>query len=109
MNSRRGHRTGDALKMSWVRRARAAENEIKRLREALQSERARASIEAERAPIPMILHCPVTGCGVRHIDEGELATRPHKTHTCQKCGFEWKPAAVPTVGVQFLPGSKNER
>lgn len=57
-------------------------------------------------PIPMVLTCP--SCGVRHIDEGEFATRPHHTHACQSCGVVWRPAIVPTVGVRFLPGFKNE-
>jgi hypothetical protein len=60
-------------------------------------------------PVPMIMHCPAPGCGARHIDEGEFATRPHHTHACQTCGFVWRPAIVHTVGVQFLPGFKNER
>lgn len=62
-------------------------------------------------PIPMLLFCPGPArggiCGERHIDEGELTTKPHKTHTCQRCGFEWKQADWPTVGVQFLPGHQN--
>lgn len=57
-------------------------------------------------PVPMILICPV--CYGRHIDEGEFATKPHHTHACQHCGMVWRPALVPTVGVQFLPGFKNE-
>ncbi len=56
-------------------------------------------------PIPMILTCP--SCGERHFDEGEFATKPHHTHACQGCGMVWRPAKVPTVGVQFLPGFKN--
>ena len=59
-----------------------------------------------KAPIPMILSCPV--CHERHIDKGEFATRPHHTHACQACGMCWRPAIVPTVGVQFLPGFKDE-
>lgn len=62
--------------------------------------------EAKRKPVPMLLHCPA--CGGRHIDEGEFATKEHHTHACQHCGFVWRPAIVPTVGVQFLPGFKNE-
>lgn len=58
------------------------------------------------APIPMLLTCPV--CGERHLDEGEFAHKPHHTHACQHCGMCWRPAIVPTVGVQFLPGFKNE-
>jgi rubredoxin len=57
-------------------------------------------------PIPMRLTCPE--CGELHIDEGEFATKPHHTHSCQKCGLTWRPAVVHTVGVRFLPGFKNE-
>jgi rubredoxin len=57
------------------------------------------------APIPMLLWCPE--CGARHVDVGEFATKPHHTHACQHCGHVWRPAIVPTTGVQFLPGFKN--
>jgi predicted RNA-binding Zn-ribbon protein involved in translation (DUF1610 family) len=57
-------------------------------------------------PIPMLLWCPE--CGARHIDEGEFATKVHHTHACQSCGMVWRPAVVPTCGVNFLPGFKNE-
>lgn len=59
-------------------------------------------------PIPMLLVCPDPRCCMRHIDEGEFATKSHHTHACQSCGMVWRPALVPTVGVQFLPGFKNE-
>lgn len=62
---------------------------------------------AER-PVPMLLVCPDPRCGARHIDEGEFTTKVHHTHACQCCGMVWRPALVPTVGVQFLPGFKNE-
>ena len=67
---------------------------------------------AIRKPVPMILHCPA--CHRQHIDTGEFATRPHRTHRCeventadgaQGCGYEWQPALVPTVGVLCLPVS----
>jgi hypothetical protein len=58
------------------------------------------------APISMIIHCPT--CRTRHVDEGEFATRPHHTHSCQSCGLTWRPAKVCTIGVRFLPGFKNE-
>lgn len=58
-------------------------------------------------PIPMLLWCPM--CGERHIDKGEFATKPHHTHACQHCGMVWRPATVPTVGVEFLPGFKDTR
>lgn len=57
-------------------------------------------------PVPMILFCPQ--CGERHIDVGEFETKHHHTHACQYCGFVWRPAVDSTVGVQFLPGFKNE-
>jgi hypothetical protein len=60
---------------------------------------------ANVAPIPLRLNCPT--CGALHIDEGEFATKPHHTHSCQSCGMTWRPAVAPTVGVQFLPGFKN--
>ncbi len=60
----------------------------------------------EATPVPMILNCPE--CRARHIDVGEFATKRHHTHACQACGFVWRPAVVATVGVQFLPGFKNE-
>lgn len=60
---------------------------------------------ADSEPIPMILTCP--GCNVRHIDQGDFATKPHHTHACQGCGLVWRPAKVATVGVRFLPGFKD--
>lgn len=59
------------------------------------------------APIPMILHCP--DCRARHVDKGAFATKVHHTHSCQSCGLTWRPAVVATVGVQFLPGFKDEK
>lgn len=56
--------------------------------------------------IPMELRCP--NCGIQHVDEGEWATRPHKTHMCvgegarAGCGFLWKPSDRYTVGVKPL-------
>lgn len=60
---------------------------------------------ADTEPLPMLLWCPT--CHERHIDAGAFATRPHHTHACQGCGNVWRPALVPTVGVQFLPGFKD--
>ncbi len=57
-------------------------------------------------PVAMLIWCPM--CSERHLDEGIWATKPHHTHSCQKCGLTWRPAVVHTVGVQFLPGFKNE-
>ena len=61
-----------------------------------------STLEAATAsPIPMVLACPT--CHERHVDEGEWATRPHKTHLCSRCGALFRPANVPTVGVAVLP------
>ena len=57
-------------------------------------------------PLPLILTCPC--CGERHIDKGEFVSKSHHTHACQYCGMVWRPALVPTVGVQFLPGFKDK-
>lgn len=57
-------------------------------------------------PIPMLLWCPE--CGDRHIDIGEFATKVHHTHACQSCGMVWRPAIIPTFGVQWLPGFKRQ-
>lgn len=76
---------------------RRAKAEIRRLRAA----------SIPNAPIPMLLYCPK--CHNRHIDEGEFATKAHHTHSCQHpgCGVTWRPAVVPTTGVEFLPNFKN--
>lgn len=57
-------------------------------------------------PIQMLIYCPE--CSERHIDEGDFATKPHHTHACQHCGAVFRIAIVPTVGVRFLQGFKNE-
>lgn len=59
------------------------------------------------APVPMLLWCPL--CHTRHIDEGEFATKPHHSHSCQnpECGLTWRPAVKATVGVKTLPGFYN--
>jgi hypothetical protein len=69
----------------------------------------RSKIEAPAPvaePVPMLLSCPV--CHARHVDVGEFAKKPHRDHSCQACGVTWRPAKVPTVGVQFLPGYRDE-
>lgn len=53
-------------------------------------------------PVPVHISCPK--CGTSHIDEGEWATRPHKTHQCQNCKHEWRPFPYATVGVSESGG-----
>lgn len=73
--------------------------------EFLSAAASAAGTKFETVPIPMILWCP--NCNERHIDTGIFTTKPHHTHACQGCGFVWRQAIVPTVGVQFLPGFKD--
>lgn len=77
--------------------------ELEKVRDALYL--ALEKLKEKEAPIPMRIPCPE--CGKLHIDEGEFATKPHHTHSCQHCGLTWRPAVVNTVGVQFLPGFKS--
>ncbi len=51
-------------------------------------------------PTPVILYCPK--CITQHIDEGEWATKPHRTHLCKNCQYEWRPSFHPTVGVASM-------
>lgn len=65
-----------------------------------------AALDALTRPIPLILDCPF--CHSQHVDEGPKGSVPHRTHACQHCGRLWAPAVVPTVGVRFLPGCRND-
>lgn len=60
--------------------------------------------DALKAPIPMVLHCPK--CHGQHIDEPNpaknLTNPPHRSHECQFCGTIWRPADVPTTGVNYI-------
>lgn len=73
---------------------------------------------AAEAPIDMVLYCPA--CGLKHIDapdlcpecpggqcmcvrQGEKWTNPpHRSHLCHGCGCIWRPADVPTNGVEAV-------
>jgi hypothetical protein len=81
------------------RERNAMKKELERLRNLEQQ-------IGEAGPIPLLLWCPA--CHARHLDEGEFAEKPHHTHACQSCGLAWRPAVAATVGVQFLPGFKND-
>lgn len=58
---------------------------------------------AQSAVIPVVLHCPY--CKKQHVDEGQWATRPHRTHACvddvagKGCRKPFTPSAFRTVGV----------
>lgn len=61
-------------------------------------QKAKQTLETMK-PKPVFLFCPK--CGFLHVDEGEWATKPHRTHLCTECGHKWKPHAYPTVGIAF--------
>lgn len=75
------------------------------LNRALDEFKAREASLSVITPLPILLWCPE--CRQRHVDVGEFATKVHHTHACQFCGHVWRPAILPTVGVQFLPGFRN--
>jgi hypothetical protein len=60
--------------------------------------------EREPEPIPMLLFCP--NCSLQHIDapqpEKGWDNPPHRSHECQRCGWVWRPADVPTTGVATI-------
>jgi len=64
-------------------------------------------------PVDMILHCPA--CLHQHIDAPEpdivqdddpqtyrWTNPPHRSRLCGNCGFVWRPADVPTNGVETI-------
>ena len=71
-------------------------------------------------PVDMVLHCPA--CGMQHIDAPEdertetihhgpdvidevvvgWENPPHRSHLCHGCGHIWRPADVPTNGVESV-------
>lgn len=76
-----------------------------------------AGVSPTLKPIDMVLHCPA--CGLQHIDApwkpGATLTNdqitgvepvwdnpPHRSHLCAGCGHIWRPADVPTNGVQAV-------
>jgi len=68
-------------------------------------------IEAELnnpvAPLELLIICP--RCFKQHIDEGKFAVEPHKNHSCQFCGLTFQASGqVPSIGVQFFRGYKND-
>ena len=56
------------------------------------------------APINMLLWCPA--CGQQHVDapdpSGDWTNPPHRSHLCSGCGTVWRPADVPTNGVEAI-------
>lgn len=67
------------------------------LRHLFSLEAAMSGSPAIPSAVPVYVACPE--CGAAHVDEGEWATRLHKTHQCQACHHEWRPYNYPTVGI----------
>jgi hypothetical protein len=86
---------------------------------------AAALTSAPAEPIDMVLHCPK--CGLQHVDASDATecawpqcscadqvdrgciaqdvswtNPPHRSHLCHGCGHIWRPADVPTNGVQAV-------
>ena len=80
-----------------------AEDEVAALRVRLQGQPA----QGDGVPVAMVLRCP--SCAYQHVDEGEWATRPHRTHLCADCGAEWRPFDYATVGVETTAQGDGER
>lgn len=64
-----------------------------------------------KTPLDMVLFCPE--CNTQHIDHPEPGwpfpprkqawdNPPHRSHLCGACGHQWRPADVPTNGVQSV-------
>jgi hypothetical protein len=53
----------------------------------------------------MILFCPA--CGHQHVDRvtEQWANPPHRSHQCEHCKLVWRPADVPTNGVERIATS----
>jgi spore photoproduct lyase len=66
-------------------------------RDAVTAPRLYLLERTRKQPVRVNINCP--DCGAQHIDEGEWATRPHRTHQCQLCGRDWRPFDYPTIGV----------
>ena len=61
-------------------------------------------LKVSMTPIKMILHCP--RCEAKHVDAPDPAlgrnNPPHRSHLCGNCQFVWRPADVPTEGVEAI-------
>jgi hypothetical protein len=63
-----------------------------------------AAPSSETKPLEMRLYCP--NCKAQHIDQPQpekgWTNPPHRSHECQSCGCVWRPADVPTTGVETI-------
>ena len=61
----------------------------------------------QNVPVDILLNCPE--CDEPHVDkdggmwEGKpWKNEPHRSHLCAHCGYIWRPADVPTNGVEKI-------
>jgi len=61
-------------------------------------------------PVAMLLYCP--SCQFHHVDKPDpdsgWMNPPHATHTCMRCGLNWRPSNVFTEGVASLPATEQK-
>jgi hypothetical protein len=93
--------TYEAGRLAHVHVGEGAPSAAQQIAAAIDERQKKSVAAAAVQPLPIRIHCP--SCHELHVDEGEFATRPHRTHQCRTCGMRWEPANVPTVGVRFLP------
>lgn len=89
--------------------------DIELSREAMRVLTSCLSEDMGETPIDMVLHCPA--CGLQHIDAPEgcpdspglcecrgphWKNPPHRSHLCSGCKHVWRPADVPTNGVDTI-------
>lgn len=90
----------------------AFRSDVARLESELAAERGKVAEMRPSTPVPMVLHCP--RCGWQHIDrpnpKREWDNPPHRSHECQSCFLVWRPADVPTTGVESVTtvGSRDD-
>ncbi len=86
-----------AVRIALLENTSVTEDAIKSVQDAVRGLTAGA--------IDMVLHYP--SCGVQHIDAPDERTADwknpdHRSHLCHGCGHIWRPADVPTNGVQVV-------
>ena len=74
--------------------------------QAYLRKRARCTV-APRTP-HRVIKCPE--CGMHHVDAGEWAAKPHRTHLCEHCCHAWKPYSYRTIGVrdEYAPHGRDK-
>ncbi|MDQ0035882.1 hypothetical protein J2W30_003655 [Variovorax boronicumulans] len=121
-----GGQVGSSDAARWAEMSNRARKMIRESLAATQPSAAPAeSLALEQEPIDMVLHCPK--CNLQHVDASDATecawpqcscadqvdrgciaqdvswtNPPHRSHLCHGCGHIWRPADVPTNGVQAV-------